>query len=449
MIKDFFMRTASRRDVQLFVLMLILVPLAGEPRFYPFGNDLANFRVSFGSPIFLLFLLVLRHTPRWAMGLSTGVSVLLFRTMLSMHGGMDAVSALLLNVPGAFYYLVFAFCFALPPLVGKTIYEQCLSIVFWSVLTELCASLAQMSCMNLLAGTFFLPTLIIIGRLLLIASLRCIFILSFFFLFQLYTMETQLDRRTRERDRLSILISGLYEEVFQLKLSLHHAEQATHDCYQLYETITEKARSDESLQPEATELLRIAGVVHDIKKDNQRIYAGLSELTVNRHVDDYLPLEAILRILLHAQKKYVHSLHKAIRFETHYSKDLPDLHVFTLLSMLNNLVANAIEAIRLQGAVIIHITREGEILHLRVHNLGSFIPERRLKQIFRPGYTTKFDASGKASSGVGLSYVREQTDMLGGSIEIRSDGANTVTCDLLLPLAKLTQNSTPIKEAQS
>lgn len=63
------MRTS--RHLPLCLLMLFLVPLAGEPKFFPFHGGLADFRVSFGSPIFLLFLLFLRDLPRWRLGLAT------------------------------------------------------------------------------------------------------------------------------------------------------------------------------------------------------------------------------------------------------------------------------------------------------------------------------------------------------------------------------------------
>ena len=49
----------TRRDWLVFLFMLILVPLAGEPKIHPFTGDFANFRVSFGSPVFLLFLLTM------------------------------------------------------------------------------------------------------------------------------------------------------------------------------------------------------------------------------------------------------------------------------------------------------------------------------------------------------------------------------------------------------
>ena len=110
-----------------------------------------------------------------------------------------------------------------------------------------------------------------------------------------------------------------------------------------------------------------------------------------------------------------------------------------LLSILNNLTANAIEAIDKRGTINITIiggTGDGR-LKITIEKTGSFIPPKRLERVFTPGYTTKFDSTGKASSGVGLTYVKHQTETLGGTIELTSDGKDTVTCQLDLPCQKL------------
>ena len=116
-----------------------------------------------------------------------------------------------------------------------------------------------------------------------------------------------------------------------------------------------------------------------------------------------------------------------------------------LLSILNNLVANAVEAIPSRGTITLTIvggTGDGR-LKITLENTGSFIPPRRLEQVFSPGYTTKFDSTGKASSGVGLTYVKHQTETLGGTIELTSDGKDTVTCYLDLPCQKLHKPTKP------
>jgi len=179
----------------------------------------------------------------------------------------------------------------------------------------------------------------------------------------------------------------------------------------------------------------IAGKVHDLKKSHQRIYAGLQELTVNRHVDDYLPLEKILQLMIYAQTKYAKAQNKFISFNYTVDKKLPSLHAFTMLSILNNLCANAVEAITRQGRIDVNCERtKFNRLRIRFYNSGSAIPKRRLQNVFRPGYTTKFDSSGKASSGVGLTYVQHQIESMGGTITVDSDGVSSVTFTIEVPV---------------
>lgn len=434
----------TRRDWLIFFSMLIMVPLAGEPKIHPFTGDFENFRVSFGSPVFLLFLLWLRPFPRLFTGIMAGLSVMLFRTWLDVSfAGLPFSEALYPHIPNFFYYFFYAFFFALPRVETSSIYKLALIVAFWAVVAEVFASIAELAAMNLMAnGRHMEFTSGMLLRLIYIAILRCFFILSFFFLFQLYTTEMRLDRKTKESRRLTLLIAGLYEEVFQLRATFRHAEEATHDCYQIYKNIYGE-NTNITRQEAAQEMLRVAGMVHDIKKETQRIYAALSELTVNKHVEDYLLPESILKILIHTEEKYAQQLGKDIRFSSQVSPLLPPLHVFTLLSLLGNLAANAVEAIRERGVVIIAFDEENDQLLIKVQNTGSFISPRRLKQVCRPGYTTKFDSQGRASSGVGLSYVQQQARALGGTFTIDSDGREWVTCQLRLPLSALRQQSRP------
>lgn len=435
-----FLTSPARRDWFIFLFMLILVPLAGEPKIHPFSGDFASFRVSFGSPIFLLFLLWLHPFPRLFTGTCAGIAVMLFRTGLDVFFcGLPFFDSLLLHVPAFFYYFCYALFFALPAMTRQSIYVQALEIAFWAITAELFASVAELAAMNTIAYQQNYPlTIGMLGRLLLIAVFRCFFILSFFFLFQLYNAEVRLARKTKEQDRLAMLISSLYEEAFELRYTLQHAEALTRDCYTVYDKLKEKAVTPEE-QANAREILRIAGECHEIKKNHQRIYAGLLELTSNRHVEDYLPPDKIVRLLIHTQEKYARSLNKQIDFHSSVPRGLPPLHVFLLLSLLGNLTANAIEAIKERGTISITITGGTGDGRLRIHicNTGSFIPPRRLPQVFRPGYTTKFDSNGNASSGVGLTYVKHQTENLGGTISMHSDGVNTVACDIDLPCPKL------------
>ncbi|MFL6561205.1 MAG: ATP-binding protein, partial [Bacillus sp. (in: firmicutes)] len=45
--------------------------------------------------------------------------------------------------------------------------------------------------------------------------------------------------------------------------------------------------------------------------------------------------------------------------------------------------------------------------------------------IFKPGYTLKFDQVGTPSTGIGLSYVQEITEELGGCVDLQNTVENS------------------------
>ena len=68
---------------------------------------------------------------------------------------------------------------------------------------------------------------------------------------------------------------------------------------------------------------------------------------------------------------------------------------------IENLVKNAIDAMRGKGELKLKLTQDGKNIHLFVSDTGKGIPKSKYKQIFEPGYTTK-----KRGWGLGLSLAR-------------------------------------------
>lgn len=56
--------------------------------------------------------------------------------------------------------------------------------------------------------------------------------------------------------------------------------------------------------------LQIAGEVHDVKKDNQRIFAGLSKLISDESFTDYMSVHELVNIIIRANAKYARLLEK-------------------------------------------------------------------------------------------------------------------------------------------
>ncbi|MGE9290133.1 MAG: hybrid sensor histidine kinase/response regulator [Puniceicoccales bacterium] len=88
--------------------------------------------------------------------------------------------------------------------------------------------------------------------------------------------------------------------------------------------------------------------------------------------------------------------------------------------LFNNLLTNAVHAMREGGRIRIHIDREGPgrrandptVLQVSIEDDGEGVPEALRTKIFEPGFSTR-----KGGSGVGLSSAKAWVEELGGRID--------------------------------
>ena len=57
--------------------------------------------------------------------------------------------------------------------------------------------------------------------------------------------------------------------------------------------------------------------MHEIKKDNQRIFAGLSKLLLDKNVAEYVEGHELAEMIVRINEKYAEMLEKDIRFSKH------------------------------------------------------------------------------------------------------------------------------------
>ncbi len=102
---------------------------------------------------------------------------------------------------------------------------------------------------------------------------------------------------------------------------------------------------------------------------------------------------------------------------------------------IGNLVQNAIEFSPTGGVVTVTITVEADRAGVRVDDAGPGVPAYALEKVFDRFYSLPRPDTGRKSSGLGLSIVREVARLHGGevTIENRADGGARAT--LTLPVA--------------
>jgi two-component system sensor histidine kinase YcbA len=419
-----------RENLYIFLLMLLTVPIAGELKFHPFDDE---FRVSFGTTAFFFFLLWMRRIPTALAGILAGNAVVCFRIFLDWLSmdGFQLIRSFQLHLPAFFFYVTFACLFSFFRI--NRLHHRPLFVGLLGAVAEIGANMVELVLRS--PAPLAVVTFPIVGQITVIAVIRSFFVLGFFNLIQLREAKLMEEQQRMRNERMLVLISNLYEESIQLKKTLQNVEEVTRDCYELYRQLKDSPfDGTEEFAPRA---LRIAGQVHEIKKDNQRIYAGLSKMISDENAKDYMSLKELVEIVVRSNDKYARLLGKQISFVTRVDASPTPCHIYTTLSLLNNLVANAVEAIEAEGTVAVSVREQGEWVEFRVSDDGPGIAVKDKELLFKPGFTTKFDASGRASTGIGLSYVRELAERLNGTIDIHDD-AETVFV-LRLPLGSLVQ----------
>ncbi|MED1747543.1 MULTISPECIES: ATP-binding protein [Bacillus] len=419
----------------LIVMLIVLTPIGGELKFYPFED---SFRVSFGTVVFFFILLQMKRFPAWASGIIAGVSVFAFRVLLdtAVTGHLPLEEAVSLRLPPLLYYVVYGTLFYLlqvrrfrdkPWLIGAT-----------GIIMELCASVVEMVALR---GTIDeILTVRTLFQLFVLAIFRSFFVLACYTMIRLYEEQARERQMKKEKEHLLMLLSNLYTESTYFHKTLAHAEHITATSYQLYQSL-HHAKDAESLDLKklGKTALQIAGEVHEIKKDNQRIFSALSKLIHEEKFQEYESPAHIAGLVIRIHENYAESLKKNIVFHYDEEGQHPVYHVYTILSLLNNIVSNAVEAIPVDGEVSLSISREEKDVLFQISDNGPGIKERNHHVIFKPGFTLKYDQAGNPSSGIGLSYVKDTAEKLGGSVEMKSIPNKQTIFTLKLPVDQVSR----------
>ena len=98
-----------------------------------------------------------------------------------------------------------------------------------------------------------------------------------------------------------------------------------------------------------------------------------------------------------------------------------------------NLLVNAGQAIEGEGSIHIKTYEKDNFAVIEVADTGRGIPEKNLRRIFDPGFTTKGVGTGM---GIGLAIFYRIVHDHGGSIDVASEPEKGTTVTFRLPIAQ-------------
>ena len=395
-------------QISTIIIILILTAIMGEFKLFPY--EFSTFRLGLGSITFFL-LILLTNVPVLVTGLMTGLFLLLFRTVIDAMTINDTLlNLLILNVPACLYYIVFAFF--VDKLALRKLKEFPFQLGIYGAAFELLSNIVEQYMYVLLIQASFISWkqfLILVA----VAILRSFFVVG------IYSSITINEQKKKMQEMLSMQ-TNLYTETLYMQHTMHLVEQVTADSFLLYKQLRE---TDHML---STEALRIASEMHEVKKNTQRIVAGLSTLMEDPKKSSYSIMQ-LLNFAIHTHKSYSTYLHKEIHFNLNDFTKCFTKQYLAILSVLNNVLSNAVEAINAKGNIIIHVEETDNELHFIIQNNGPTISPQNLSVLFDAGFTTKFDQNGNASTGIGLYHVQSIIKSMGGTVHVTSDEITRMT----------------------
>lgn len=250
----------------------------------------------------------------------------------------------------------------------------------------------------------------------LMAAVQVFLIISLLKISHLQRMLILDEEQKANYERMLIVASDLYDEQFFMQKSMENIENIMAKSYILHKRLKEMKLTDSLPENSA---LEIAEEVHEVKKDTMRVLAGIGEVIKIRREKPSMNLAEIIDLVVKTNSSYAQSLNKDIRFSFTVEKALTTKQIYPLLSILNNLVSNAVEAISGAGLIRLQARAKGPILRITVSDNGELIRTDNQPLIFEAGFTTKYNDDGVPSTGIGLAYVRGLVEKFRGRVLFR------------------------------
>ena len=252
--------------------------------------------------------------------------------------------------------------------------------------------------------------------------------------YQSFLVKEEHEERYR---RLMALTATFKSEIYFMQKNMQQIEKVMKRSFKSY-----KMAEQEQVSPQLQgALLDISKDVHEIKKDYIRVIQGLEQGFSEKMAPTEISLKDLVNMLEMNTQEYLESLNSPIRLRCKSGVDMEIKSHYYLMSILRNLVNNAIEACahEAQSTVEVQVDQEEGNLVMRVADNGSGIAEDVQAYVFNLGFSTKFNAeTGDIGRGIGLTMVHSLiTETFGGTIDLVSAQDQGTTFTIHIPLENL------------
>ncbi|KPU26675.1 hypothetical protein TR13x_08840 [Caloranaerobacter sp. TR13] len=374
-------------------------------QFY-FSFIVENFRISLAVIVFTFGLFWYKSLDTIVTSIVTSLTVFLFRYFLLSINHLSFEQSFAVNYPVLFFYMIFGICFHIFNLKNKEKNFLSLFIRVWACdfIANFCEILLRLDKITLTNITAAVKILFLVA---LVRTFISISLLSVIKYYKLLLIKEEHEDRYR---KLVLLTSSLKSEIYFMKKNIDYIEKVMNNSFKLYEAIS----NDKTLSHLKNLSLSIAKDVHEIKKDYIRVIKGIEETTVRKIEYSSMSLKDIFYILQESTKRYLESENLNINLIFQVGDNFKTKEHYHIISLLRNLINNSIEAIKKTEEsgfiMVVHYKKDGYHI-FKVYDNGEGIREKDMKNIFDPGFSTKFNPeTGDLNRGIGLTLVKDMVE---------------------------------------
>ena len=392
-----------------------------------------GFRVSAAAIFYpVLIMALMRDSTRPDTGVVTALCVMALRVTLDLISGFSFGQSLASDYPGGIYYLIYDLLLCIMIRDRRSVTYKHMCITFCTA--DICSN----TLILLLSGQrLVLATPSTLTSLIILGTARGCAATALLWLGHFYYQLLQRQEHERRYQRLFIMTAELKNELYFLKKDSEDIEGVMTRAYRLYEQLGDLDVPEEV----RTLALSIAREVHEIKKDNLRIIRGIEGEVADVYDQEEMRISDLFQILEDSTRRLLGKERVNIRLECHCEDNIKIIEHYRLLSVIKNLVTNAVEAIQsANGRGVVRVDEfvsQGK-LTLKISDNGPGISPRSMNNLFKVGYSTKFDPNtGNISRGVGLPAVKFIVEELNGQLLVDSIPGKGAQFIVTLPLSSI------------
>lgn len=417
---------------KLSILFFIGVAITSTSQLY-LNFIVDGFRVS--TAVILLPILLITYSKvinPLAVGIVTGTMIFFVRISILVIRGANFFSSVTSVFPASLFYIVYCIIFKANIKKGYSIdYDK----VFLTILmSDYISNIIEVGIR--LEFRFYINGFNFYIVLLFIAMTRATIAYAILLIIRHCKNLLANEEHEKRYQNIVLLISDLKSEIYFMRKNIDNIENVMSNAYRLYEDL-----STTNLNNNLKKLsLKITKDIHELKKDYIRVISGI-ELTLTDKLEvEYMSLSDILYILNESTYRILMGAKNNIDLDFSYEQDFTTKQHYQLMSILTNLVNNAIEAIGSSYnngmiQIIQQVDNSNSNYIFYVIDNGPGIAVDDLEYIFDPGFSTKYDyKTGDIYRGVGLTNVKYLVEeFFNGCISVSSNQKSGTTFEIIIP----------------